>query len=672
MNDAMFAGALAMLAPALAEMLVRFVWEGAAIGVLAWTALALLRDARPQARYAVACFALLSCVLVPAMGLLQWLVAGDAPAAVHIDLPLQAGAAASVVFDAGSDALPFALPGIASPWIVTAWAAGVAALSLRMACGLLWVGRLRRAAGADADGKWQSRVDALAARLGIARRVALRLMPGDGTPLTAGWLRPVVLLPVAVAARMPVDLVEALLAHELAHVRRHDYLVNVLQGAVEALLFYHPVVWWLSHRIRVERELVADDLAATALGDRRRLALALSELDRCIPDRSGALPSRLAPAAHGGQLMPRIQHLIRPQRRSTGALLALPLVGLALAGAAFYAQAHLATAQEDTATAAAPASPVAPATPVASAAPAASAASAVAALPAPAAAPEAPAPPPSVPAPLAVPAPAPLPVPAAAPGKPVLRTPAPDERSSYAFVRKGEDGISMSGNLDDVDDIDVARDRIDGDFLWFRRDGRAWVIRDRDTIARARQAWAGTENIEKEMHALEAQMKPHEAKLKALGERMQSLGEDNAMDSPDARATLKNVEALSTRMQALAGRQMALAQRVRRAGSDRERERLDIDQEQLDRQQEALDAEMEKHNATMEALSARMAEQAAPREALAREMEAASAPMQDIGERMQGVGERIERAAHVADRQVRTLIDQAYRDGRAEPAPVLR
>lgn len=585
-----------VLAPALADALVRFVWQGAAIGVLAWSALALLRYARPQARYAVACLALLACALAPAIDLLQALGAGDAPPMPRVAFPLQ-GAGAADGSGAGGGAPLFALPGIGPAWIVAAWAAGVLVLSLRMACGLLWVGRLCRDAGDDTDGRWQARVDALAARLGIGRRVALRLVRREGSPLTAGWLRPVVLLPLAVAARMPVESVEALLAHELAHVRRHDYLVNVLQGAVEALLFYHPAVWWLSRRIRIERELVADHLAAAALGDRRPLALALSELERFVPDRPAAVPFRPAPAAHGGQLMTRIQQLIRPQRRSAGALLALPLVGIALAGAAFYAQAHLATTtQHDV---------------------------------------------------------------------------APDEQSSYAFVRKGEDGISMSGNSDDIDDIEAARARVDGDFLWFRRDGKSWMIRDADTIARARRAWAGTEAIEQEMHALEAQMKPHEAQLKALSARMQSLDSVDAMQSPEARAAERSIEALGKRMGDLAEREAELSLRAHRA-DDAERSRLDREREQLDRQRESLDAEMERHNATLEAMSARMAEQAAPREALAREMEAASKPMNSIGERMQGVGQRIERAARAADRQVRSLIDQAWRDGRAEPVPALR
>src|SRR5437868_5035802 len=112
--------------------------------------------------------------------------------------------------------------------------------------------------------------------------VGLRLLAELPGPITLGALKPFVLLPAALLGRLPVDLLEALLAHELAHVRRWDYFANLLQSAVEALLFFHPVVWWLSARMRAERELVADEISAEVLGDSRRLAVALhmlAELD---------------------------------------------------------------------------------------------------------------------------------------------------------------------------------------------------------------------------------------------------------------------------------------------------------------------------------------------------------------------------------------------------------
>ena len=125
--------------------------------------------------------------------------------------------------------------------------------------------------------------------------------------MTAGWWKPIVILPSSLLTGMPVELIEALLAHEVAHVKRMDYLVNLFQSAIEIALFYHPAVWWISKQIRIEREQIADDLAAGLLGEPRRLALALSELEQF--QFSHPQP---ALSAHGGNLMSRIKRLVRP------------------------------------------------------------------------------------------------------------------------------------------------------------------------------------------------------------------------------------------------------------------------------------------------------------------------------------------------------------------------
>ena len=634
---------LAMLVPALATALLHFLWQGALVGLLAWLALAVLRDARPQARYAVACVALFACALLPAWNLMQALGSDGAAMVAHVAM----SANDSVVsMPRAPDNMLRLLPSpFTTTLLVALWAAGVAVLSLRMACGLWWVHRLRRDAGIDTTGAWQACLDRLAPRLGIARCVVLRLVrEGDG-PVTAGWWLPVVLLPVAIAARMPADAVEALLAHELAHVRRHDYLVNLLQCAVEALLFYHPVVWWLSHRIRIERELVADDLAGNALGDRRRLAQALSGLAACAADRPAPTrtpfhPSHLAPAAHGGHLMSRIQQLVRPRRAGANAsLVALPVIGLALAGAAFYAHARLAPPAD----AAAGTPPIA----IAQAAPAAHAQ----ALPAPAAKPGAQV----------------LPAPAAAPS--VHAAVDDDNHPGYALVSEDRDHIRMYGDLDDADGIRRLRDRIDGDFLWFRRDGKSWIVRDPATLARASEAWADTDAIQVQMHALEARMQPHTEQMEALAARMEALGENNAFESPETRAAVERMESLGEQAQALAERQQALAMRMQQATAA-EQAQLDRDRAQLEGQQATLHRDMERHSATLATLNARMQAQQEPMEALGREMEAASEPMHAIGRDMEALGQRIEREAEIADRQVRQLIDEAWRDGRAQPAPM--
>jgi D-alanyl-D-alanine endopeptidase (penicillin-binding protein 7) len=314
-----------MTAPALIAAigwaLVHFVWQGALLGCATAVVLTLLRNARPETRYAVACLGLLLCLAWPLAGLLLSLQAGpEAGAGAQSLRALAAGIA-----DDGAGMLAWLQAHL--DWIVGLWAACAAALGLRMALGLLWIGRAGRAPAGDPV--WQARLSRLAARCGIDRALRLRVVDGLASPITAGWWRPVVLVPAALVAGMPPHLLEALLAHELGHVRRHDYLVNLVQNVIEALLFYHPAVWWISGRIRIEREQIADDFAARQLGEPRRLALALSELERLQFSHH-----HLAQAANGGDLMARIRRLLRPSTQALNWKAALPVLGLAIACAA--------------------------------------------------------------------------------------------------------------------------------------------------------------------------------------------------------------------------------------------------------------------------------------------------------------------------------------------------
>ena len=132
-------------------------------------------------------------------------------------------------------------------------------------------------------------------------------------PTAIGWLRPVVLLPASAFTGLTPRQLETILAHELAHIRRHDYLFNLLQSVAETLLFYHPAAWWVSRRVRQERELVCDDLAVAATGDALTYARALTQVERL---RKSA--PRLAVAADGGQLRTRVLRLVGAEPRSRG------------------------------------------------------------------------------------------------------------------------------------------------------------------------------------------------------------------------------------------------------------------------------------------------------------------------------------------------------------------
>jgi bla regulator protein BlaR1 len=299
--------------------LVNFLWQGALIGLATALALAALRRARPEQRYLVACCALLASIAWPTIDFVQRLHGGaDADLAGVFKAPLLAGSG-------NADGVPvIALLQDKLRWIVGFWAACAAVLALRMALGLAWVRKAAKAPPADA--RWQAMLDRLAAGAGFPRAVRVRVVDGLASPVTAGWWRPVVLLPASLLSGMPADLIEALLAHEVGHIRRYDYLVNLGQNLIEIVLFYHPAVWWMSARIRAERELIADDFAAQVLGEPRRLALALSELEKLQFSTQ-----HLALAANGGDLMSRITRLLRPDQPALHWKAALPVLALTAA-----------------------------------------------------------------------------------------------------------------------------------------------------------------------------------------------------------------------------------------------------------------------------------------------------------------------------------------------------
>ncbi len=301
------------LTEALGWALLRFAWEGCAIGLLAAPLLWVLRRHGARQRYAIGCAALALCAALPSWQVVTALWRPD-PAGGAAALPWQFEIAARL------------------PLVVAAWSLGVALMGARLVAGLCWVGRLRAHAVA-APPRWQAVLDALSARLAAPLDVLLLSVEQLAAPITVGWWRPVVLVPAGLLTRMPAPLLEALLAHELAHIARRDYLVNLLQACVEALLFFHPVVWWLSARVRAERELIADELAAGAIGDRRRLASALEAL---AASASAAAGAELVLSARGGSLLRRIEALVAQRPRSASWRPAA--VATLLAGAALLAQ----------------------------------------------------------------------------------------------------------------------------------------------------------------------------------------------------------------------------------------------------------------------------------------------------------------------------------------------
>lgn len=220
-------------------------------------------------------------------------------------------------------------------WLVSGWILGVLLQSARLFVGWQFVKRIQQLASSPSIGELHSRCQQLASQLGIRHSVRLVQSALIEVPTVLGWIRPLILLPAQALTGLDAAQMDAILAHELAHIRRQDYLVNLVQTVLETLLFYHPAVWWVSHQIRTEREHCCDDIAVEVCGNRVIYARALAEMEalRASP--------RLTLAANSGSLLGRIKRLIRPASAAQRSIwwaacpIAIAVIGALLTGAYF-------------------------------------------------------------------------------------------------------------------------------------------------------------------------------------------------------------------------------------------------------------------------------------------------------------------------------------------------
>jgi beta-lactamase regulating signal transducer with metallopeptidase domain len=193
------------------------------------------------------------------------------------------------------------------PRVVGLWSAGAILLGLWRLVGWLAVGRLCRRGVRPAPAELQALLDRLTERMPIHPTVRLLESTLATVPAVVGALRPVILLPVGIVTGLSPHELELILAHELAHIRRWDYLANLTQSAIETCLFYHPAVWWVSRCIRVERERCCDDAVVKTTGARMFYARTLTRLAELRSDRRAPRP---AVAADDGSLLDRIRRIL--------------------------------------------------------------------------------------------------------------------------------------------------------------------------------------------------------------------------------------------------------------------------------------------------------------------------------------------------------------------------
>jgi GWxTD domain-containing protein len=296
------------LARALGWTLFHSLWEGAVVALILLGALCVIRSAR--LRYTAACVAALVilagfastlfCLLPGKAGALATIAGGMPPAArgeygwlPEISARLRA-----------TDALP---------WLTPFWAVGVVLFQTRSLVSWIAARRIRSRGICCAPDHWLKRLAILRETMRVSKPVALLESCLTDLPVIVGYLYPAILTPVGMLAGMPANQIEAILLHELAHIRRRDYLANLAQMMVESFLFYHPAIWWISGVIRAERENCCDDLVVASSVDPYHYAAALTALEE---NRWAAQEAALA--ATGGNLVKRIRRLLNPLKAGEG------------------------------------------------------------------------------------------------------------------------------------------------------------------------------------------------------------------------------------------------------------------------------------------------------------------------------------------------------------------
>ena len=309
----------APLVETLGWTLLHFVWQALIVGAGFALARAVFARHSCDVRYATGLIALGLLAICPALTFFTLLhrQALDSVVAPAIATDVQGSAAAAVA--ASGAGIPASVEAWL-PWLVLAWICGVALVALHSLHQWRVLARIARD-HAQPNPELESALVTVASRFRFVRRIRVLVSEHIDTPTLMGWLKPIILLPTAVALGFPRQQIELILAHELGHLRRYDHVVNLAQAMLETLFFYHPVVHWISNDVRNEREICCDALVLRVTdGERCEYARTLAALEELRHQPA----VRFALAASGGVLLDRIRRIV-----------GMPAAGLATAGPNF-------------------------------------------------------------------------------------------------------------------------------------------------------------------------------------------------------------------------------------------------------------------------------------------------------------------------------------------------
>ena len=310
--------------------LIHFLWQGFALAILGYIVMLPVRKA--AARYTLALTAFVAMALCPIVTFLA-LGPGTVPSLSFAPVFNGFAAPATLLSAATAGASPgYDWPGM----VVVFWLAGILVFSVRALGGWIVLERLCRGNTETLPSRLRQRCLNFQRRLGIRTTVRYLESQSLDAPAVIGWLRPIVLLPVTAITGLSAQQLDAVIAHELAHIRRYDSLANLFQVTVESCLFYHPAVWWLSRRVRTEREHCCDDLAVALCGDATEYARAL-----VLMEQWRATPA-LALGANSGSLRSRIARLLAIPATAGGVgTRGLAVIGILVMGGVLFASTSL-------------------------------------------------------------------------------------------------------------------------------------------------------------------------------------------------------------------------------------------------------------------------------------------------------------------------------------------
>lgn len=309
---------------ALGWSLLHFVWQAALVALALAATRCGSRQLPAELRYRLACSALFTIAALPLCTFaLIWNGSNDSAAiGAAIGAPL---AVALRIDDTAVDARGWST--LALPWLLTIWGCGVGLLATRASFGWLRLHRMVRDECRELSAEWRERSARLRQRLAISERVRLVRTMRLVSPIVTGCWRPVIMIPASIFGGYPPEQIEALILHELLHIKQRDLWVHRLQLVLETLFFYHPATWWISRVVHDEREFRCDAAVVEITGDRLSYARALSRTASMLE-----VGAHSALSSTGGPLMSRIRSIVQSSTTARPGRLAAAAWSMAAVG----------------------------------------------------------------------------------------------------------------------------------------------------------------------------------------------------------------------------------------------------------------------------------------------------------------------------------------------------